>query len=71
MPVRHFGAIHSTPEWKTPVPKRKATGLKFIIELQPRFEGQVGEHHTKYVLDPSGNAVEFMAFADPPMTFTR
>jgi extradiol dioxygenase family protein len=37
---------------------------EFIIEPHVRFEGQPGEQHTMFFEDPSGNALEFKAFAD-------
>jgi extradiol dioxygenase family protein len=36
----------------------------FIIEPYVRFEGLPGEQHTMFFADPSGNALEFKAFAD-------
>jgi len=36
-----------------------------------RFKGEVGEQSTMFFLDPSGNALEFKAFADPSRVFAR
>jgi hypothetical protein len=44
--------------------KLKAAGTKFVIEPQIRFKGEPGEQATMFFLDPSGNALEFKAFAD-------
>jgi hypothetical protein len=33
-----------------------------VIEPYIRFEGQPGEQATMFLLDPSGNALEFKAF---------
>ena len=46
-----------------------AAGREFIIEPYIRFEGEVGEQATMFLLDPSGNALEFKAFADEKMIF--
>jgi len=35
-----------------------------VIEPHVRFAGQPGEQATLFLLDPSGNAVEFKAFAN-------
>jgi extradiol dioxygenase family protein len=43
--------------------------VRFIIEPQVRFKGQPGEQATMFFLDPSGNALEFKAFADDSMVF--
>jgi uncharacterized protein len=49
----------------------KAAGVAFVIEPQVRFKGQPGEQATMFFLDPSGNALEFKAFADDAMVFAR
>ena len=43
---------------------QKTHGVEFVIEPYIRFEGQPGEQATMFLLDPSGNAVEFKAFQD-------
>lgn len=35
-----------------------------IVEPHLRFEGQSGKQATMFLLDPSGNAIEFKAFHD-------
>jgi extradiol dioxygenase family protein len=45
--------------------------VKFIIEPGIRFEGQPGEQATLFFADPSGNALEFKAFADEKMIFAK
>ncbi len=71
VPVRHFGAILTLPEWETIAQRLKAAGTKFIIEPQVRFKGEPGEQATLFFLDPSGNALEFKAFADDAMVFAK
>jgi extradiol dioxygenase family protein len=44
---------------------------RFIIEPDIRFEGEPGEQATFFILDPSGNALEFKAFADDSRIFAR
>jgi extradiol dioxygenase family protein len=36
-----------------------------------RFKGQAGEQATFFFLDPSGNALEFKAFADLGQLFAK
>ena len=69
VPVRHFGAILSLDQWGEMAAKLKEAGTKFIIEPQIRFQGEPGEQATLFFLDPSGNAIEFKAFADDSMVF--
>ena len=44
-------------------------GVRFIVEPHVRFKGEVGEQSTMFFLDPSGNALEFKAFADDGAVF--
>jgi hypothetical protein len=71
VPVRHFGVILTLPEWEELAARLKAAGVRFIIEPQVRFKGQPGEQATMFFLDPSGNALEFKAFADDSMVFAK
>ncbi len=69
VPVRHFGAVLGMQDWQALAERLRALGVQFIIEPQVRFAGQVGEQATMFLLDPSGNALEFKAFADPARLF--
>ncbi len=71
VPVKHFGVILTIPDWKALAKKLTDAGIKFIIEPYVRFEGEVGEQHTMFFLDPSGNALEFKAFANDDMIFAK
>ncbi len=71
VPVRHFGAILDLPHWQALAAKLKAAGTRFIIEPHVRFAGEVGEQATMFFLDPSGNALEFKAFADRSQVFAK
>ena len=71
VPVRHFGAILTLPQWEAMAARLKAAGTTFVIEPQIRFKGQPGEQATLFFLDPSGNALEFKAFADDAMVFAK
>jgi extradiol dioxygenase family protein len=71
VPVRHFGVILSLSDWRTLADKLLAAGTRFIVEPHVRFQGEVGEQSTMFFLDPSGNALEFKAFADPSRVFAK
>ncbi|WPB56277.1 VOC family protein [Xylophilus sp. GOD-11R] len=71
VPVRHFGALLSIPQWEELAEKLKAVGTKFVIEPYVRFKGEVGEQATMFFLDPSGNAVEIKAFANFDNLFAK
>ena len=51
--------------------KLTAAGTEFVIAPNVRFRGQPGEQATMFFLDPSGNALEFKAFADDSMVFAK
>jgi extradiol dioxygenase family protein len=71
VPVRHFGAVLSMEQWQLAADKLRAADMKFIIEPHIRFKGEVGEQATMFFLDPSGNAIEFKAFADMASLFAK
>jgi uncharacterized protein len=71
VPVRHFGVILSVSDWQALADKLLGAGVRFIVEPHVRFKGEVGEQSTMFLLDPSGNALEFKAFADPSRVFAR
>jgi extradiol dioxygenase family protein len=50
--------------WKTLASELEMAAIEFLIEPHIRFENQPGEQATMFFLDPSGNALEFKAFAD-------
>jgi extradiol dioxygenase family protein len=71
VPVRHFGVVLSLPEWHELAGKLQTKGARFLIAPTLRFRGQSGEQATMFVEDPSGNALEFKAFARDSMVFER
>ena len=71
VPVRHFGVILTMDVWRALADRLKAAGTRFLIEPQVRFKGEPGEQATLFFLDPSGNALEFKAFADDAMVFAK
>jgi hypothetical protein len=71
VPVPHFGVVLTADEWRQLAVRLRAADVRFIIEPHTRFEGQVGEQSTMFLLDPSGNALEFKAFADLSQLFAK
>lgn len=71
VPVPHFGVILDMADWQALADRLKKAGQKFVIDPYIRFKGQKGEQATMFFLDPSGNALEFKAFADDAMIFER
>jgi hypothetical protein len=57
------------PDWQALADRLTAAGTRFGIAPHLRFVGQPGEQATMFFYDPSGNALEFKAFADDAMIF--
>ena len=64
VPVPHFGVVLEMDQWNELAGKLDEIGVRFIIEPHTRFQGLPGEQATMFLLDPSGNALEFKAFRD-------
>jgi extradiol dioxygenase family protein len=71
VPVPHFGAVLEMPAWEALAERLKAAGTEFVIEPTIRFRGRPGEQATMFFLDPSGNALEIKAMADPANLFAK
>jgi extradiol dioxygenase family protein len=71
VPIPHFGVILDPASWNALRERLAAAGTRFRIEPRTRFAGQTGEQSTMFVEDPSGNALEFKAFADRARVFAR
>lgn len=69
VPVPHFGIVLTMEQWHELADRVKAAGIRFGIEPHIRFKGAVGEQATMFFYDPSGNALEFKAFADDAQLF--
>jgi extradiol dioxygenase family protein len=55
--------------WQALAQRLEQAGTAFVIAPTVRFEGQVGEQATMFLLDPAGNALEFKSFRDPAQLF--
>jgi extradiol dioxygenase family protein len=51
-------------DWEELSARLRSAGTKFVIEPCVRFRGQPGEQATMFLMDPSGNALEFKSFRD-------
>lgn len=71
VPVPHFGLVLSVDAFKELAAKLTEAGTSFVIEPHVRFAGEPGEQWTMFFTDPSGNAMEFKAFADLNQLFAK
>ena len=71
VPIRHFGVILKPREWKQLKISLEEKNIQFLIKPNTRFKGLKGEQHTLFILDPSGNALEFKSFENDSMIFEK
>ncbi len=71
VPVPHFGLVMAMADWERLAARLEAAGVDFVIPPTVRFRGQPGEQATMFFRDPSGNALEIKAMADPAKLFAR
>ncbi|MBL8628834.1 MAG: VOC family protein [Rhodospirillaceae bacterium] len=71
VPVPHFGVVLTMARFETLAEKLRKVGVKFVIEPYTRFKGEPGEQATMFFRDPSGNAIEFKAFANRQQLFAK
>ena len=57
---RHFGLVFETAAaWQLQLQRARSAGLRFGLEPRRRFAGEVLEHDTFFLIDPSHNWLEF------------
>ena len=71
VPARHFGIILDPKEWKKLSNDLKLKKVDFQIKPHTRFKNKVGEQHTMFIKDPSGNFLEFKAFENDNDIFAK
>lgn len=71
VPVRHFGLVLPWEQWHALRDRLVSRGVTFVIGPRIRFEGEIGEQATFFILDPSNNALEFKSFKDPARIFAH
>ncbi len=69
VPVRHFGIVLEWAAWHQFVERLNKQTVDYLIKPTIRFAGEVGEQATFFIIDPSGNALEFKSFKDRNQLF--
>ena len=65
----HLGVVLELNDWKALARKLEKSEIVFIIPPTARFVGEVGEQHTMFFTDPSGNPIEIKGFKNFDMVF--
>lgn len=71
VPVPHCGVVLEPQQWHELAARLRAGKVEWVIEPCTRFKDLPGEQSTLFILDPSGNALEFKSFADINQLFAR
>lgn len=71
VPMPHFGCILPVTRFREIQTRLENANITFIIKPLLRYAGQKGEQLTMFVLDLSGNPIEFKAFTYPEEIFAR
>ena len=69
VPIPHFGCLLSTEQFSDVQQRFEKSEINFIVKPQTRYEGEAGEQQTMFVLDYSGNPIEFKSFASADGVF--
>ena len=64
VPIPHFGCLIAKKEFAKIQKNLEEAKIEFIVKPQLRYAGQVGEQLTMFVLDYSGNPIEFKSYSD-------
>jgi len=69
VPIPHFGCLVTVAEFKRIQDQLEKAKVEFIVKTYLRYEGKVGEQHTMFFLDYSGNPIELKAFTNQEEVF--
>jgi extradiol dioxygenase family protein len=69
--IPHFGMNLDWSAWSELAARIKSQDYPFFDPPHIRMQGKPGEHATLFVVDPSGNALEFKAFRNHDEVFAK
>ena len=70
VPIPHFGCLLSHEQFAVVNHRLESAKIEFVVKPQTRYAGEKGEQQTMFVLDFSGNPIEFKSFVDINAVFT-
>ncbi len=71
VPIPHFGCLLSEEQFRSVQHRLQIANIKFIVKPQTRYEGQSSQQSTMFILDLSGNPLEFKSFKDETKVFEK
>ena len=69
IPAMHFGIVMEWDDWHQLKDKLNKDGVEFVIGPYTLYEDQPGSQATMFIVDPSGNHLEFKSFKDESAIF--
>jgi len=64
VPVPHCGVVLERRDWDALAERLRRHAVEWVVPPCTRFANSPGEQRTLFILDPSGNALEFKSFND-------
>ena len=71
VPIPHFGCLIAEDQFSQIQNRLKNANVDFIVKPQRRYVGQSAEQLTMFVLDFSGNPIEFKSFKNQTEIFQK
>lgn len=69
VPIPHFGCLLDNQQFTLLRQRIESADIEYVVKPQTRYEGQKGEQSTMFVLDHSGNPLEFKSFKNADSVF--
>lgn len=69
VPIPHFGCLLTKEQFIKIQQALEAENVEFIVKPQTRYKGKKSEQKTLFVLDFSGNPIEFKTFVNENEVF--
>ena len=64
VPVPHCGVVLERRDWDALAERLRRHEVEWVVPPCTRFADSPGEQRTLFILDPSGNALEFKSFTN-------
>ena len=71
VPIPHFGCLLTEAQFRLVQTNLEKANIEFIVKPQTRYEGLAAQQETLFILDFSGNPLEFKSFSNHANVFDR
>ena len=70
VPIPHYGCVLHADQFADLQARLEKANIEFLVKPQERYVGQTGQQRTMFVLDYSGNPLEFKSMANDDELFS-